>query len=99
MEAPRDFSARYKFSSDFLLVSTLARKTSYNYKKSGVAWGTLLSMILMATFQIVSMFQASFVAAGLMILTGCISMNHARNSIDWQEIGRASLRERGRRMV
>lgn len=84
MEAPRDFSARYKFSSDFLLVSTLARKTSYNYKKSGVAWGILLSMILMATFQIVSMFQASFVAAGLMILTGCISMNHARNSIDWQ---------------
>lgn len=84
MEAPRDFSMRYKFSSDFLLVSTLAKKTSYNYKKSGTAWVILLSMILAATLQILNMFQASFVAAGLMIVTGCINMNHARNSIDWQ---------------
>lgn len=84
MEAPRDFSIRYKFSSDFLLVSTLSKKTSYNYKKSGVAWTILLFMILAATFQVLSMFLASFVAAGLMLITGCLTMNQARNSIDWQ---------------
>lgn len=84
MEAPRDFAERYRYSSDFLLVSTLSKKTTPNYNKSGVAWGILTAMIIVVTFQFLSMFQASFGAAGLMLLTGCISINNARNSIDWQ---------------
>lgn len=84
MEAPRDFAERYRYSSDFLLVSTLSKKTTPNYSKSGVAWSILTAMILIVTFQLLSMFQASFLAVGCMLLTGCISINNARNSIDWQ---------------
>lgn len=84
MEAPRDFAERYRYSSDFLLVSTLSKKSTPNYKKSGLAWSILIGMILIVTLQFLSMFQASFLAAGIMLVSGCISINNARNSIDWQ---------------
>ena len=84
MEAPRDFMQRYKYSSDFLLVSTLSNKGTLNYQKSSWAWTILGVMVLLATLNILSMFQASFLAAGAMVITGCVSVNDARSSIDWQ---------------
>lgn len=84
MEAPRDFMQRYKYSSDFLLVSTLSNKGTLNYQKSSWAWAILGSMVLLATFNILTMFQASFLAAGVMVATGCVNINDARSSIDWQ---------------
>jgi di/tricarboxylate transporter len=84
MEAPRDFIQRYKYSSDFLLVSTLSNKGTLNYQKSSWAWTILAGMVLFATFNFLSMFQASFLAAGVMVITGCVSVNDARSSIDWQ---------------
>ena len=84
MEAPRDFTQRYKYSSDFLLVSTLSNKGTLNYEKSSWAWAILGGMVLLATFNILTMFQASFLAAGVMIVTGCVTINDARSSIDWQ---------------
>jgi di/tricarboxylate transporter len=84
MEAPRDFTQRYKYSSDFLLVSTLSNRGTLNYQKGSWAWGILGVMVLLATFNVLSMFQASFLAAGVMVITGCVSVNDARSSIDWQ---------------
>lgn len=84
METPRDFSERYKYSSDFLLVSTLSSKSRLNFEKSGIAWGILLMMVILATTNILSMFQASFLAAGGMLLSRCVKITEARNSIDWQ---------------
>ncbi len=84
MEAPRDFARRYKYSSDFLLVSTLSNKGTLNYEKSGIAWGILFGMVLLATTNILTMFQASFLAAAAIVLTGCVKVNEARSSIDWQ---------------
>jgi di/tricarboxylate transporter len=84
METPRNFYERYKHSSDFLLVNTLSSKAAPNYDKSSTAWIILLAMVIMATMNLLSMFQASFVAAGAMLVTGCVRMNEARSSIDWQ---------------
>ena len=84
MEAPRDFARRYKYSSDFLLVSTLSNKGTLNYEKSGIAWGILFGMVLLATTNLLTMFQASFLAAAAIVLTGCVKVNEARSSIDWQ---------------
>ena len=84
MEAPRDFAERYKYSSDFLLVSTLSNKGTLNYAKSRIAWSILGGMVLLATFNVLTMFQASFLAAGAMIITGCTKVAEARNSVDWQ---------------
>ncbi len=84
METPRDFAQRYKYSSDFLLVSTLSSKGRLNYDKSGLAWGILFVMVALATSNILTMFQASFLAAAAVVMTGCVKVNEARNSIDWQ---------------
>ena len=84
METPRDFAQRYKYSSDFLLVSTLSSKGRLNYDKSGLAWGILFVMVVLATSNILTMFQASFLAAAAVVMTGCVKVNEARNSIDWQ---------------
>jgi di/tricarboxylate transporter len=84
MEAPRDFARRYKYSSDFLLVSTISDKGTLNYDKSGIAWLILLVMIGLVTANVLSMFQASFLAAGAVIVTGCTKVAEARNSVDWQ---------------
>jgi len=84
MEAPRNFSERYKSSNDFLLVSTLDKEGSPNYEKSRTAWMILLSMVAVAALGWLSMFQASFLAAGAMLITGCTRSESARSSIDWQ---------------
>lgn len=84
MEAPRNFSDRYKSSNDFLLVSTLDKQGSPNYKRSKTAWSILLGMVLAAAFGWLTMFQASFLAAGAMLMTGCTRAETARSSIDWQ---------------
>jgi len=84
MEAPRNFSERYKSSSDYLLVSTLAKNGQPDYEKGWIAWVVLAGMVFLATSGILSMFQASFLAAGAMLLTGCTRAANARSSIDWQ---------------
>ncbi len=66
------------------MVSTLSNKGTLNYQKSSWAWAILGSMVLLATFNILTMFQASFLAAGVMVATGCVNINDARSSIDWQ---------------
>jgi di/tricarboxylate transporter len=84
LETPRDFAERYKYSSDFLLVSTLSKRSMPIYKKSKIAWTILGGMVALVTFNILSMLQASFLAAGLMVVTGCAKVTEARDSIDWQ---------------
>lgn len=84
LETPRDFSERYKYSSDFLLVSTLSQKRTPNYKKTWIAWGILGGMVFLVTANLLSMLQGSFLAAGLMIVLGCTRVSEARSSVDWQ---------------
>ena len=84
METPRNFSERYKSSSDYLLVSTLEKKGQPDYEKGWIAWVVLAGMVFLAASGILSMFQASFLAAGAMLLTGCTRAENARSSIDWQ---------------
>lgn len=84
MEAPRNFEDRYRNSNDFLLVSTLSKKRAYNVEKSGLAWGILIIMILLVTFNVLSMFQASFLAVVAMLAGRCLKISDARSSVDWQ---------------
>ncbi|MDX1641373.1 MAG: SLC13 family permease [Balneolaceae bacterium] len=84
LETPRDFAERYKYSSDFSLVSTLSQKRTPNYKKSWIAWSILGGMVVLVTVNVLTMLQGSFLAAALMIVFGCTSVSEARNSIDWQ---------------
>jgi di/tricarboxylate transporter len=53
------------------------------HEKSLRALGILIVVILLATFEILPMFQAALLGTGAMILTKCVSINRARSSVDW----------------
>ncbi|HEX6982802.1 MAG TPA: SLC13 family permease [Balneolaceae bacterium] len=83
LEANFTFVEQFKHSRDFYLISSIANSTQPNYEKSGIAWGIIVSMILVVTLDLLTMFQASFLAAGTMLVTGCCHAKEAKDSIDW----------------
>jgi len=83
IEASPNFIEQFKNSSDFYLISSIANSQPPNYAKSGMAWAVLGIMVLTVATGMFSMFQGSFVAAGLMVLTGCLAPSAVKKSIDW----------------
>ncbi|MDR8393512.1 SLC13 family permease [Aliifodinibius sp. S!AR15-10] len=83
LEAHPIFVDRYKNSTDYFLVSGIADSSPPNYEHSVYAWSILGGMVVSVALGVLSMFQASFLAAGLMILTGCCKTTVAKDSIDW----------------
>jgi di/tricarboxylate transporter len=83
MEAHPNFLEQFKNSSDYYLTSGISNSTPPNYKKSGVAWSILALMVSSVAFGLLSMFQASFLAAGLMIATRCCRASEVKDYIDW----------------
>jgi len=83
LEAHPNFLEQYKNSSDYYLTSGISNSSPPNYEKSAVAWSLLAVMVSAVAFNFVSMFQASFVTAGLMVATGCCHATVAKDYIDW----------------
>lgn len=83
IEAPPTFLEQFKNSTDFYLISSITDYQMPNYDKSGMAWGILGVMVFSVAFGLLSMFQASFLAAGLMVVTGCLSAASVKKNIDW----------------
>jgi di/tricarboxylate transporter len=83
VEAEQEFVARHKYTRDFLLVSRLQDSTPPNFAKAPIASGILLAMLTISAFEIIPLFQASFIAAGLMVATGCVRLGIARRSIEY----------------
>ncbi|GAA5520573.1 SLC13 family permease [Aliifodinibius salicampi] len=83
LEAHPNFLEQYRNSSDYYLVSGISGYSRPNYEKSGVAWSILGVMIGSVAVGLLTMFQASFMAAGLMILFNCCGSADAKSYIDW----------------
>lgn len=83
VEAGPNFVPQYKNSKDFYLISGIDNSNPPNYNKTTFAWGILGAMILSVVVGFLSMFQASWIAAGAMIIAGCCSTNEAMSSVDW----------------
>jgi di/tricarboxylate transporter len=83
LEATPMFEVRQRASKDFLLIKTLEGSTPRNYSKSPIALFILASMVLLATFELLSMLQASLLAAGALLISRCCTVSEARDSIDW----------------
>lgn len=81
LEARPAFVTRQRIQHDFLLINDL-EETRPNHSKSKVAWVLLLGVIVAATFEMTSMLNAALLGAGLMVATGCCSLNEARRSLD-----------------
>lgn len=84
LEASPAFAPTHRNSRDFFLVSQVANSNPPRHERSLVAFAILIGMIVLVTFGFLSMLQASLLAAGLMLMTRCISGAAARRSVDWQ---------------
>jgi di/tricarboxylate transporter len=83
IEAQKGFLMRYRNSGDFLLVSKLADSDRTDEKKAVLALSIFTAMILATSFSFLSIFESSLMAAGCLILAGCISFEDAGKSIDF----------------
>ena len=83
VETDQGFVERHKYNRDFLLVSSLQDSTPPDFARAPFAFLILVLMLLVAGFEWIPLFQASFIAAGVMIASGCVTLNAARRSIEY----------------
>ncbi len=83
IEADHGFVERQKYNRDFLLVSSLQDSTPPDFARAPLAFLILLLMLVIATLEWIPLFQASFIAAGLMVATRCVTLSVARRSIEY----------------
>jgi di/tricarboxylate transporter len=83
VEADQGFVQRHKYNRDFLLVSRLQDSTRPNFARAPLSFAILIAMLVASATETIPLFQASFIAAGLMIATGCLSLNIARRSVEY----------------
>ncbi len=84
LEASPEFAQAHRNSRDFFLVSRVANSNPPRHERAFLAFGILVGMVASVTLGWLSMLQAALLAAGLMLLTRCITGGVARRSVDWQ---------------
>lgn len=82
LEASHQFVEQYRFRRDFLLVSALNDSTPPDFHKAPRALGILAVMVLLSAIGLLTILEAAFLAAGAMIVTGCLTASRARRSVD-----------------
>ena len=83
VEAQKGFLMRYRNSREFLLVSKLASSDASDQSKA--KWSMLIFslMVLISAIGVLNIFESALLAAGVMLLTRCISFEDAGKSIDY----------------
>jgi len=84
LEAHHSFRDQQRNSRDFFLVSEIDDASPPQHQKAMLAMSILGLMVVCVTAGWLSMLKASLLAAGMMILTRCITGRAARRSVDWQ---------------
>lgn len=84
LETHDSFISRYKNTRDFLLIRQIEDSSPRDHKKGWIAWSILLSMILLASFEVINILTAALLAVGAMLMTKCVNSNTARRSIELQ---------------
>lgn len=82
LEASQQFVEQYRFRRDFLLVSALNDSTPPDFHKAPRALVILAGLVLSSASGLLPIVQAGFLAAGAMLVSGCITSARARSSID-----------------
>ncbi|KAB7628468.1 SLC13 family permease [Alkalilimnicola sp. S0819] len=82
LETDQGFLKKHRQSRDFLLASTVENSNLPRDHKRVWAWLSLLLLIGLGAGGVVSLLNAALLAAGLMVMSGCLTARAARNSID-----------------
>jgi len=83
VESHAGFLTRQNESRDFYLVSVMDDTTPKRLERAPLAFAILTGMVVVAAAGWFSMLKAAFLAAGLMLLTGCCSFGQARKRVEW----------------
>lgn len=83
VEAAAEFAARNRYNRDFLLIRKLHNSTPPDFSRAPVALAILGLLVAGAALDFVSLFEGALAGAGLMVLTRCVSIPVARESIDY----------------
>jgi len=84
LEADPSFLQRYRNSNDFYLVSPIEESTPITYEKAGISISILFAMVLLAGSGLLSILEASFLAAGAVLVLQCTRYSSALEQIDWR---------------
>jgi di/tricarboxylate transporter len=84
LETHPQFSRRHRNRRDFLLVSTVEGSQPIRSERAITALLIMVAFVLAITFLDIKVVHAALLAAGLMVLTNCLSPAEARESIDWR---------------
>lgn len=83
LEATPSFVSNHRSSTDFYLVSELDGPPPPVHDRAFVAIAILGLMVVIAATGLLSMLEASLLAAGSMLATGCCTEERALRSVDW----------------
>ncbi len=84
LEAHPSFVEQHRNLRDFFLLSALEDSAPPRHERAYVALLILAAMVTVVSLGWLSMLQAAMLAAGLMIITRCITGRVARRRVDWQ---------------
>lgn len=72
---------------DMVLISPEAIQSRvFNWQKAPLAFLVMLGMLVLLITQIVDPVVATMLAAGAMVLTGCLTVDEAYETIDWRSV-------------
>jgi len=84
LEAQKGFLFKFRNSRDFLLVSRLENSNHVRHERASWAFAIMTAMIMLIISGYMNILPAAVLAAGAMLITGCLNMESARRSIDYQ---------------
>ncbi|WP_101757200.1 SLC13 family permease [Oceanicoccus sp. KOV_DT_Chl] len=86
LETNDQFVSQQRYSKNFLLVSEIENSRPVRHEQRNLAAGIMVVMVLAVTLGWLSMFKAAMLAAGVMLITRCIKVQDARESVNWQVV-------------
>ena len=84
LEAQKGFLFKFRNSRDFLLISRLTHSAPVRHERAPWALSIMLLMVILIVTESMAILPAAVLAAGAMLVTGCLNVEDARNSIDYK---------------
>jgi len=84
LEAQKGFLFKFRNSRDFLLVSRLENSQNLRHNRASWAIGIMVLMVILIISGTMNILSAAVLAAGTMLISGCLNMEIARTSIDYK---------------
>lgn len=81
LETGDSFVEQYRYRRDFMLVSPLRDSTPPDFSKAPRAVAILVGMIAVNVLGWLDVLEAAFLAGGLLLVTGCVTVNRARQNV------------------